>query len=113
MRFTELRDEQALTAVAELLEPLEEIVSDPAVRGLARGGQVTGLRVGAVILRRHPKAVMRVLGILRGTGEYHCGAVQALHDMTELLADEEITGLFTCARGTRTSPDCACGTDGA
>ena len=112
MEFSAMRDEQALTAIAELLDPLEEIVSDPAVRDPVREGTVSGLRCGAIILRRHPKAVMRILGILHGTGEYHCGAAQALRDLTAVLSDGELTGLFTGARQTPTSPGCACGTDG-
>lgn len=66
MRLSDIRGEDALDLLADIVEPIIEITSDPDVEKVyvAQGSRVVD--VVKVVLRNHKKAVLTILALLDG-----------------------------------------------
>lgn len=63
-KLSEIRGEDALDALADMLEPAAEILGDAHVAAAYKKGN--GIKACAIAIRNHKKAVMKVLAILDG-----------------------------------------------
>lgn len=97
MKLSDYKDEAALDLLAELIEPGAEIMGDQTVVDAAKDGNMA--RVASIAIKRHKKAVLRVLAALEGVPaeEYHCNVFSLPAKLVELFNDPDIAQLFTFA----------------
>ena len=97
MKLSDYKDEAALDLLAELIEPVAEIMGDAEVTEVAKGENMA--KTAAVILKRHKKAVLAVLAALDGVPveEYHCNLFSLPIKLMELFSDPDIAQLFSFA----------------
>lgn len=97
MRYAELKDEAALDAFVELVEPVSNILADPEVAKAAKGGNKMAAIRAAV--KNHKRDVITALAVLEGVPvkEYHCGVLALPIRLVEVLNDPDLVQLFTYA----------------
>lgn len=66
LKILELENEQALDALAELIDPLNEILTDEELKKIANGG---GNALGIIrkILKDHKQSIIAILAVLDNT----------------------------------------------
>lgn len=101
MKLAEYKDEKALDLLADLIEPLSEILADEDVRKAAE--KVSRIRAVSVAIKKHTKAIMQMLATIEGVPveEYHCNVFTLPNTLVEMLNDPDIAPLFISA-GQRT-----------
>ena len=106
MRLSEFKDEKAIEVVADLLEPIYNIVSNEANAEAKDEAKDKGvLPFAAAMLKNSAKDVMAMLAILddKDPKEYHCNAATVLGDIVNMLSDDELLQLFGLQSETLTS----------
>lgn len=103
MKLSEYKDEQALDLLADLFEPVTEILSDEDVRTAAEKGNKA--KAISVAIKNHKDSVIAILAILDGVPkeDYHCNVFTLPLKLIELISDPAIHQLFTFA-GQREEP---------
>lgn len=66
MRLSDIRGEDALDLLAEIIEPITQIASDTEVAEVYRTKGSKIVDIVKVILRNHKKAVLKILALLDG-----------------------------------------------
>lgn len=99
MRLSEFKDEKAIEVIADLLEPAEEIISNPANKEAAqkiREGKNGKMKFATAMLKNNRSAVMKMLAVLHDTPieKFHCNAASLIKDLYDMLTDEEILLAF-------------------
>ena len=94
-KLSEVRGEQALDVLADILEPAAEIMTDENVVKLIRSGQKL-LAIKAAI-KDHKKAVLKILAILDGENpdKYNPPLVTLPLKLIELLNDPDVQMVFS------------------
>ena len=95
MKLSEVKGEAAIDMVADLIEPVGEIMSDKAVADAYRNkGNLSAVKVA---IKNHKKAVIEVLAILDGVPveEYQPNIFSLPVKLLEILNDKELAQLFT------------------
>lgn len=114
MRLSDIKGERTLDVIAEIIEPIAEIASDPKAAELfgrkplpegmtAREFALERIRSGVPkLMKDHKKSIIAILAAINGveTEAYAetLGFVKLLKDVSELLTDEVFLGLFTSAQ---------------
>lgn len=95
MSWKDYEGEKALEVMADLLEPAQEIFTDPEVVSVIRATDEK-LKWVATILKKQPKAVIRMMAILDGENpeEYKVNVLTLPIKILSLFNDPEITSLF-------------------
>ena len=97
MNILELDNEQALDALADLVEPLTEIVSDKEFRqAFGEGNRAKAI---ANLIRNHKQSIIEMLAVVDGVpvSEYKCNILTLPVRVVELLNNEAIRTLFPFA----------------
>ena len=96
--LSEFKDDAAIKVVAELLEPICNIVKNPQ-NAAARANGVLGL------LQNNSEDVRKMLAILSETpfAEYHCNGITVFQDALTMLGDPELMQLFGLQSQMKTS----------
>lgn len=107
MRLSEIKGEDALDVLAELLEPAAEIMGDKAVQAAYNDGNV--VKAVKVAIKGHKKAVMHVLAVTEGADPetYSPNVFSLPAKLLEILNDPEILGLFSWQQTDETSSGAA------
>lgn len=94
MKISDFKDEQALDVLADILEPLGEILSDDKVITAAR--EKNKLKAVKYAIKDHKQQVMYIMAILDGKSpdEYHCNLITLPVKLLEILNDQMITEVF-------------------
>lgn len=94
-KLSELRGEQALDALADILEPAAEIMTDRNVVDGVRSGQKL-LAIKAAI-KEHKKAVLKILAILDGENPdtYNPPLMALPLKLLEVLNDPDVQMVFS------------------
>lgn len=95
MKLSDIRGEKAIEMLADLMEPVAEIMADKEVVVQIRGGQkIKGI---AAALRGHKKACLTILALTEGENpETYSPNIFAIPKKgLELLNDPELMSLFT------------------
>lgn len=97
MKLSDFKDEKAIEIVAALLTPIGKIASNPQI-AKAKNGNVAEL--ASAMLKHGKREVMDMLAILSDVDpkKYHCTAATVLHDVIEMISDEEFMKLFGLQR---------------
>lgn len=100
-KISEIRGEDALDVLADLLDPVSEICVDEKVVDLFKDKEVKNkkLKIATLILRKHKKAIIKILAILEGVNpdEYKPSlAILPVH-VLQLLNDPDVIAVFQSA----------------
>lgn len=103
MKLSEYKDEQALDLLADIIEPLSDILTDEEVRSAAQKG--SKFKAISIAIKKHKQSVMSIMATLDGVPveEYHCNVISLPRTIIELLNDPDIGQLFTFAGQTEES----------
>ena len=94
-KLSEYKDEEALDLLADVLEPVADIMADDAVKeAWATGNR---LKVAKATIKGHKAQVMEVLAVMEGVpvSEYHCNVFTLPMRVIEVLNDEALLSVFT------------------
>ena len=94
MKLSDLKDEAALDALADLIEPSSEIMTDKEVVALFKSGQRT--KAISKAIKNHKKAVITILAISEGENpeEYQPSVLSLPAKLLEIFNDKEMLDLF-------------------
>jgi hypothetical protein len=95
MRISEIKNEDALDMLADMIEPATEIMTDPKVQEL-----IKAKNKGAIVkslIKDHKKSIIEILAIIDGVPveEYQVNVFTLPLKLIELLNDKELMSFFT------------------
>lgn len=95
MKLSEIKGEQALDVLADLIEPASEIMTDKMVVATAKSGQK--LRAIKLAIKNHKKAVIEILAALDGADvdNYEVNVLTLPAKLLEILNDPVVMSLFS------------------
>lgn len=93
-RLSDIKDEEALDVIADLLEPIVVICQNKELVKAVRSNK-NKLKIAQIAIRANKKEVMEILSILSDEKEYHCSAISILNDAKTLFGDQELIDFFT------------------
>lgn len=103
MKLSDLKGEAALDALADMLEPATEIMTDVHfVKCLRDGDQMKAIQLA---LRNHKKAIIAILAATEGKkpDEYEVNILSLPKKLLEVFNDPEVANLFQSQSQTVTS----------
>lgn len=94
-RISELRGEQALDILADLIEPAMEIMTDPEVVALSRAGEQS--KAISAAIKNHKQAVITVLALLsdEDPATYDPPLLSLPIKLLEILNDPDVQTVFS------------------
>lgn len=94
MKLTDIKGEQALDVLADILEPAAEIMSDKEFLAHARGG--SKLKAARVAIKNHKTAIITIMALLNGktVDEYEFNLLSLPLEVLQLLNDPDAMVLF-------------------
>lgn len=95
MKLSEIKGEQAIEVISQIIEPATEIMTDVEFRDLARKRNIP--KAISVALKNHKKAVLEILAALDGEdpGNYNPSLLSIPAKLLELFNDPELMALFS------------------
>lgn len=92
--MNELKNEQAIEALADMLDPITEIATDNDVIFAARSNDKA--KMIKLILKNHAKAIIEIMAIIDGVpvDEYECNLLTLPVKLIELFNRPEFSVLF-------------------
>lgn len=95
MKLSDIKGEKAIDVLAEIIEPLAEIFSDPEVAEAGR--KQSKAKAVSVALKKHKEKVLYVLAVLdeEDPETYSPSLVSLPAKVLDILADPEVSELFT------------------
>lgn len=97
-RLSDLRDEEALDVLADILDPVAEIMRDKQIAdAFEPDSKVTMLEVAKMMIKGHKRAVMQIMAVLEGVPfeEYHCNFLTLPINLLKIINDKELKSFFT------------------
>ena len=94
MKLSEYQGEAALDILADLIEPVGEIMTDKEIGEVFKKNR---FRAIGLAIKNHKKAVMQIMATIDGVPveEYKCNVFTLPATILELLNDSELIQLFT------------------
>ena len=94
MKLSEYQGEEALDILAELIEPVGEIMADKEIGEVFKKNRFKAI---GLAIRNHKKAVMQIMATMDGVPveEYKCNVLTLPVKVLELLNDPALIELFT------------------
>lgn len=94
-KISDIRGEEALDVLADIMEPASEIMTDKDVILLARAGE--RLRSVSTAIKNHKKAVIEILAILDGEDpeEYEPSLMSLPTKLLEIFNDPTMQQVFS------------------
>ena len=95
MKLSEIKGEKAIEIMADLLDPIAEIVGDKEIEK-AYNEKVTYLEIAKIAIKRHTRAITTILALLDGQNPetYEVSLLSLPKKVVEILEDEELKDLF-------------------
>ena len=97
-KLSDIKDAEALDLLADIMDPLIEICSDPEIRKMVEDKEHhTRLEIVKHVIKEHKEPIMLILATLEGVpvSEYHCNVLTLPVAILELMNDPEVSKLFT------------------
>lgn len=94
MKVSELKNEKAIEALADIFDPIAEIASDDAVRSAANSNN--RILMVKLMLKNHAKSIFEIMAISEGVPieEYECNVLTLPAKLVELFNAPEFGFLF-------------------
>ena len=93
MKLTEIKDENALQALADIIEPAGEIFSDKEVTETYKENKLKAI---SLAIKNHKKAIITILATLdeEKVENYHINFLSLPMKLMEIVNDEDMMNLF-------------------
>ena len=94
MKLSEYQGEAALDLLADLIEPVGDIMADKEIGDVFKKNRFKAI---GLAIKNHKKAVMQIMATIDGVPveEYKCNVFTLPATILELLNDSELIRLFT------------------
>lgn len=94
MKLSEIKGEQALDVLADILEPAARIISDDEIEKAYKSGQK--LKAVKIAIKDHKRDVITILAIMDGEDPetYEPNVLSVPIKLFEILNDPDVMGLF-------------------
>jgi hypothetical protein len=95
MKLSEIKGDDAIDIVAEMIDPVTEILADEEIVSAYQAGK-PDLLVIKMVLKNHKKAIKTILALLNGENPetYEPNILVLPFMIKDLLSDEEFMSLF-------------------
>lgn len=93
-KLSEIKGEDALDVLADVLEPFSEITSDQKFVEYVRTGKKTKLQIAGYLLKNHKKPIIDILTIISGEEVNDYGMPKIITMVVDLINDPELLSLF-------------------
>ena len=87
------KNDQALDVLADIIEPANEIMTDPQI-GELRENKATRMEVALYVIREHKPSIWKIYETLTGEKKEEATIPKLLKVVMDLFSDEELTSLF-------------------
>lgn len=96
MKLSEIKNEQALELVADIIEPISAILTDEEIKS-AFGAQLPKIKLVKLVCKKHTKEILEVLARLDGKepDEYEISFLEIPVKVLELFNDPALAAVFT------------------
>lgn len=105
MRLSDIKGEEAIEVLAEIIEPLAYIFADKEIAELAQGGNVPPVKYISIALKNHKSEVIEIMAKLEGKEvEAYKKTINVFTLPVQILAivnDDTFKSLFTLQNQTR------------
>lgn len=100
MKLSEIKGDQALDTLAELIDPIQIILGDGTFQEKVK--DKPKLEIVKILLKEYKKPIIEIMAILDGVpvDEYEINLLSLPKKLLEILNDEEVMSLFTSAEQT-------------
>lgn len=103
MKLSEIKGENTLDIIADILEPISNLISDPeAKKALKNDKKEPIIKILPQIIKTHKKDIYKIFAILDGVSieEYakNANMVKVMQDFTDVVMDEAMQSLFISAK---------------
>lgn len=94
MKISEMRDEQAVEVLGDLLDPFIEILKSKEVQEASKGN--VSIELAKAMIKANPHAVLQILAICNQVPleKYHPNPFEVVRDLASVLMDENVMTLF-------------------
>lgn len=94
MKLSEIKGEQALDVLADMLEPAARIISDDEIEKAYKSGQ--RLKAVRIAIKNHKRDVIEILAATEGEdpNTYEPNVLSIPIKLLEILNDPDVMGLF-------------------
>lgn len=99
MKLSEIKDEDALDVLADILEPASEIISDERTKEAFEEKDM--LKLSKTIIKNHKKAIIEILARLDNVPveEFHCNFFTLPKKVLEIISDADLVDFFSFSGG--------------
>lgn len=96
MKLSDYKGEAALDLLADLMEPVVEIIGDDKFKDMVRGGE-DKLKIAKHLLKGHKRSILTVMALVDGQdpNTYEPNVLSIPLKLMELINDPDIVELFT------------------
>lgn len=96
MKLSEIKGEQALEVIAEIIDPLTMILADEEVKEAAGKAKIDAIKI---VLKKYPKQIIYILALLNGENPetYEPSLLVLPKMLIEITEDEEFKQVFSSA----------------
>lgn len=96
MKLSEYKNEDALDLLADILDPLSEILMDEGVRNLTKNKETTKMQAVKYLLKEHKKPIIQIMAIMDGVpvDKYEVNFLSLPKKLLEILNDQELIDFF-------------------
>ena len=108
MKLSDIKGKMAIEIIADLIEPIAEIASDPACEGLFKVVPVKGQsprttsakhlgKYIPILLKNHKQEVLKIVALLDGKNADDMNAFQMMAALLSVMTDKALLELFQSA----------------
>ena len=96
MKISDIKNEEALDALAEIIDPIREIWADKKIKAVFTGKKINKMDAVKILLKEHKESVIRIMAALHETPyeEYEFNVITGPMQLIELLNDPELIRFF-------------------
>lgn len=93
-KLSEYKDEEALELLADILDPITDILADQeVVKAFTKKSKLQGI---GLAIKKHKRAVFECLAILEGVPvkDYHCNVITLPITILDIINDKDLIAFF-------------------
>lgn len=97
-KLSEIQDDEAMDLLADIMDPLVDICSDPKIKEMSEGEKkATKLEIIKYIMKNHKEPLKLIMAKLEGVPveEYHYNVLTLPLVLLEIFNEPEVAKLFT------------------
>ena len=97
MKLSDYKNEDALEVLADLLEPVQEILTDEGFKDIIKKGISKAeekVSLAKYLLKNHSKAIIAILARLNGGDKYEANIAEILTQVLDLINDPVLIDFF-------------------